>query len=557
MTTQTRPFLVGAAVGNGMAALAAERGGADFLLALNAGRFRAMGLPSISSILPLRDSNRMVTDFAEEEILGRVGLPVFLGIAAQDRKADLSAMVSAAAEAGFAGIANFPTVAWIDGRVRSALEQAGMGMAPEIGLLDLARRRGLRTIAYACTQDEACAFADIGASIINLNFGWNASGQDGRAPRQELEEVAGYARHVFKAVRARHPGVICSIEGGPIIRPDHLVEVCRLAEADAYIGGSTIDRLPTETSIAETTARFKAVWSVRGKLSDAAGSGNGRMLAGQSPASRELQSALAGLSGDHAPVLIVGEAGSGKRAAALSLHHRAHGPKAPVEIDLTGRTPDEQLRLLFGSAETGRRQLGWLDWPDAGSVIVRGLLSAPAACQRRLADLVASSEKSGAARPRLIMLHTPRKGADPREQIRRLPALLRRQTLHIPPLRARAGDIVDTAEEMLAGMEGGGALTAEARRLLLQYDWPGNLAELREVLAAAAQASDGLIGQEVVRPLLHPGSGHAVSKRLFDTEREWILHGLSVNGFRRSQTAVFLGMARKTLYNKMKHYDIS
>jgi DNA-binding NtrC family response regulator len=56
--------------------------------------------------------------------------------------------------------------------------------------------------------------------------------------------------------------------------------------------------------------------------------------------------------------------------------------------------------------------------------------------------------------------------------------------------------------------------------------------------------------------LLRPGLGHAVSKRLFDSEREWILHGLSVNGFRRIQTAAYLGMSRKTLYNKIRQYDI-
>ena len=72
-------FLLGAAVGTGMAVRAAERGGADFLLAANAGRFRSMGAPSVACMLALRDSNRMVLEFGASEILTQTSLPVFFG----------------------------------------------------------------------------------------------------------------------------------------------------------------------------------------------------------------------------------------------------------------------------------------------------------------------------------------------------------------------------------------------------------------------------------------------------------------------------------------------
>src|SRR6266478_4529111 len=75
-------FLLGAAIGTGMAAKAAERRGADFLLALNAGRFRSMGAPSAACMLALRDSNRMVMEFGQSEILMQTSLPVFFGATA-------------------------------------------------------------------------------------------------------------------------------------------------------------------------------------------------------------------------------------------------------------------------------------------------------------------------------------------------------------------------------------------------------------------------------------------------------------------------------------------
>src|SRR3546814_11368057 len=55
----TDRFLIGAAIGSGNIALAAERGGADFLLAINAGRLRNMGAPSIACMLPIFDAGPM------------------------------------------------------------------------------------------------------------------------------------------------------------------------------------------------------------------------------------------------------------------------------------------------------------------------------------------------------------------------------------------------------------------------------------------------------------------------------------------------------------------
>src|SRR4051812_30714744 len=95
-------FLVGAAIGTGMSAQSAMRGGADFLLAISAGRIRCMGEPSIAAMLPLKESNALVMDFARSEILPRASVPVFFGAATFDPRIDLAQLVDRIAEAGFA-----------------------------------------------------------------------------------------------------------------------------------------------------------------------------------------------------------------------------------------------------------------------------------------------------------------------------------------------------------------------------------------------------------------------------------------------------------------------
>ena len=141
-TGDRRRFLVGAAIGTGMAAQSAVRGGADFLLALSAGRMRCIGEPSVAAMLPLRECNELVMSFARAEILPRATVPVFFGAASFDPRLDLAALVERIAEAGFSGISNFPTAILIDGAYRRFLESVGLGFERELELLRAPRRVG-------------------------------------------------------------------------------------------------------------------------------------------------------------------------------------------------------------------------------------------------------------------------------------------------------------------------------------------------------------------------------------------------------------------------------
>jgi predicted TIM-barrel enzyme len=127
----SKTLLVGGAIGVGMTAEAAERGGADFLLALSAGRYRVMGAASLAALLPLGEANRFTDTFARREILDRVAVPVFFGASCFDPATDLSALVAQVKAAGYHGIANFPTAIHFDGRFRRALEEVGIGFARE------------------------------------------------------------------------------------------------------------------------------------------------------------------------------------------------------------------------------------------------------------------------------------------------------------------------------------------------------------------------------------------------------------------------------------------
>src|SRR5579871_2347557 len=224
MVSPHRKFLLGAAIGTGMAAKAAERGGADFLLALNAGRLRSMGLPSAACLLALRDANRMVMEFGRSEILTQTSLPVFFGAAALGTD-DFDALVDEISGAGFHGVTNFPSCIFIDGQYRRYLEESGRGFTREIALLRTARDRGLPTLAYVHTPDEARAAAAASVDVVNLDFGWNMGGLLGVQSSVDLDEAARLGRAFVEAVRSVNSQTRCVIEGGPIVTAEQMDQV--------------------------------------------------------------------------------------------------------------------------------------------------------------------------------------------------------------------------------------------------------------------------------------------------------------------------------------------
>jgi predicted TIM-barrel enzyme len=229
-------FLLGAAIGTGLAAKAAERGGADFLLALSAGRFRSMGLPSVASLLALRDANRMVMEFGRSEILTQTSLPVFFGAAAL-ATSDPHTLIDQIATAGFQGVTNFPSCIFLDGQYRRYLEASGLGFSRELELLQAARARGLATLAYVHTLEEAQAAA-ASVDMVNLDLGWNMGGLFGVSSTDDLDQATRLGRAFVESVRNIRPQTRCLMEGGPIVTPDQMDQVCRGARIDGYIGGS-------------------------------------------------------------------------------------------------------------------------------------------------------------------------------------------------------------------------------------------------------------------------------------------------------------------------------
>jgi two-component system response regulator HydG len=142
--------------------------------------------------------------------------------------------------------------------------------------------------------------------------------------------------------------------------------------------------------------------------------------------------------------------------------------------------------------------------------------------------------------------------------------------INIPPLRERREDIPllihfflqQFAEKYNKNITG---IKPEAQQLMMSYAWPGNVRELRNEVEKLVVLSPGPeIGPETLPKTIRPGSGavavggleNVVGISLEQLEKEAIRNTLKLTNGNREQAAKILGIGERTLYRKIKEYDL-
>jgi predicted TIM-barrel enzyme len=161
---------------------------------------------------------------------------------------------------GFSGIQNFPTVGLIDGTFRANLEETGMGYGLEVELVERARRLELLTTPYVFSEADARAMAGAGADIGVCHLGLTTGGSIGAGTALTLADCVAPINAWGDAARSVNPDVIVLCHGGPIATPDAAQTILRQCpRIHGFYGASSMERLPTEAALTETTRRFMQI----------------------------------------------------------------------------------------------------------------------------------------------------------------------------------------------------------------------------------------------------------------------------------------------------------
>ncbi len=292
------------------------------------------------------------------------------------------------------------------------------------------------------------------------------------------------------------------------------------------------------------------------------------------PAGVDMLIDLAARNAD-APVLIVGETGTGKKMVARLIHDlstRSGGPFLTIRCTTTAKASIE--RRLFGgergaSGEFHHASVGLLEMADKGSILVDSVASLPYDTQTRLLEFVEEGvfrRAGGTVSLRSdarIMAASIRPLAPPvdaglfrADLFYRLHVL----TIALPPLRERIADFHSLVESMLPQ----GASVAPAAFLAMQrHTWPGNIRELQNALwRASLLCGRGTIDVQHL-PLTaalstaqldeeSEDSSTAKPLKLAELEKRAILTALKRTNGNKLRAAALLGIARSTLHEKLR-----
>lgn len=311
-----------------------------------------------------------------------------------------------------------------------------------------------------------------------------------------------------------------------------------------------------------------------------AGASSARLL-GRTPAMRELKNRIRRVAPAQAPVLIIGETGSGKELVARQLHDLSDRSEGPfVAINCGALSPTMLESQLFGHERgsfTGasRRHRGVFERAHGGTVFLDEVTEISVDVQVNLLrvleqgvfyrtggeELVRADFRAVAATNRTPALAL-REGRLRSDLYYRLSAL----QLEVPPLRERLDDVQLLAEAFLdevASEEGASkTLTAATLDRLREHTWPGNVRELRNTIHTAYLMSEG----REIRPEALPSDLLSDSQEdgavfhlpwgtsIEEAERELIMRTLHSTDGSKPCAAESLGISLKTLYNRLNTY---
>ena len=308
----------------------------------------------------------------------------------------------------------------------------------------------------------------------------------------------------------------------------------------------------------------------------------GQEFTSRSDAMKRVEDQIEKLRHADCSVLLLGETGTGKSILARRIHSvGTRGAQPFVDINCAGLARDFVESELFGherGAFTGAHatKQGLFDASNGGTLFLDEIGDVDIQVQPKLLKVLEEKRfrRMGDVRERTVdvrliaathhdLLAAVNSGRFRADLYYRISTI----AITVPPLRERAEDLVPLAYQMLESLGIRELVIAtEAKQMLLEHDWPGNLRELKNVLERAnLSRTAGVIRAENLRfdtasaprlPAVSVPTPES-SRTLSEMEREAIRSALVIENGKVDAAARRLGIPRSTLYQRIKAYGIA
>lgn len=308
-------------------------------------------------------------------------------------------------------------------------------------------------------------------------------------------------------------------------------------------------------------------------------------IIGATPKMVDIYKKVAKIARIDAPVLVIGESGSGKELVARALHVNSERANAPFIVINCGALPETLLESeLYGhergsfTGATGSRK-GLLESASGGTVFLDEISETSLGFQVKLLRVIQEHEIRRVGSNDIVQVDIRLIAAtnrDLREMVRTnrfredLFHRLNVFTIAMPPLSERTADIPLLASYFLKSFtEKHGKtvrLATDAVEAMKRYSWPGNVRELKNMLERAITFNDTGVIQadelefgedeaDIIETSAGP-DGPLPTGSLDQMEKDHIIKVLKETGGNKKRAAEILGIERRTLYNKAKRLGI-
>jgi two-component system, response regulator AauR len=320
----------------------------------------------------------------------------------------------------------------------------------------------------------------------------------------------------------------------------------------------------------EQRSLAREVWSLRRQLAER-DSLEGRII-GRSPAMQQLRELIANVADTSANVLIEGETGTGKELVARCLHDFSRRqPQQFVALNCGGLPENLFESEIFGHEANaftgaGKRRIGKIEHAQGGTLFLDEVESMPLNLQIKLLRVLQERtlERLGSNQSIDVDCRVIAATKSDLDQLSKASQFrsdlyyrLNVVTLELPPLRERREDILQLFEYFLQQSSLRFDRTApeldnQTVSSLMSHDWPGNVRELRNV---AERFALGLPAFKKSGSNVAQGLGFSEAVEAF--ERNLLTDALQRSGGNLTQASQELGMAKTTLFDKVKKYGLT